>query len=115
MAVIQGPSVQVRESSIVIKSMRKEVDSHIHTAELITKDPLASHHTHSGHGGMMAVANIADGTMDFCCLIRCGLRLATGWMVSCRASAIRLYVCKTWKGPIDMNLAVMSAKVLTYF
>ena len=56
----------------------------------------------------MAVANIADGTMDFCCLIRCGLRLATGWMVSCRASAIRLYVCKTWKGPIDMNLAVFS-------
>ena len=55
---------------------------------------------------MMAVANIADGTMNFCWLIRFGLRLATGWMVSCRASAIRLYVCKTWKGPIDMNLAV---------
>ena len=76
------------------------------TAKFTTKDPLASHHTHSGHDGMMAIANIADGTMDFCCLIRCGLRLATGWMVSCRASAIRLYVCKTWKGPIDMNLAV---------
>ena len=82
------------------------------TAKFITKDPLASHHTHSGHGGMMAIANIADGTMDFCCLIRCGLRLATGWMVSCRASAIHLYVCKTWKGPIDMNLAVTPRLVI---
>ena len=78
------------------------------TAKFISKDPLASHHTHSGHGGMMAVANIADGRIAFCYFIRCGLRLATGRMILRRASAIRLYVCKTRKGPIDMNLAVIS-------
>ena len=82
------------------------------TAKPITKDPLASHHTHSGHGGMMAVANIADGTIAFCCFIRCGLRLATGLTVLCRASVIRLYVCKKRRGPNDMNLAVKQQKVI---
>ena len=48
----------------------------------------------------MAVAHIADGTIAFCCFI-CSSR-----MVSCRASVIRLYVCKELRGPIDMNLAV---------
>ena len=49
MAVIQGPSVQVRESSILIKSMRKEVDSHIHNhvVEKLTKLELLTRNTAS--------------------------------------------------------------------
>ena len=63
------------------------------TAKFTTKDPLASHHTHSGHGGIIAVANIADGTIAFFCVIRCGLRLATGQTVSIpRISTLKLIV-----------------------
>lgn len=66
---------------------------------------------------MMALANIADGTIALCCSIRCELRLATGRMVSCGTSVIRLYVCKELRGPIDMNLAVIAyfLQILYYF
>ena len=37
------------------------------TADFITEHPLISHHTRSGHGGMMAVENTADGTIAYRC------------------------------------------------
>ena len=69
--------------------------------------PLSSHHIHGGHGVMMAVANKVDGMIDLRCFICCGLRLATGQKILCRALATRLYVCKKRRGPIDMNVAVV--------